>query len=60
MGMESNKAKKPIVQKVVIDNTLSRFKNIDLFPEKTDKFNETLSRIGEDKFIACLEQKKGA
>jgi hypothetical protein len=52
------KVKKAIVQKVVIDNTLSKFKNKDLFPEKTNRFNEMVNRIGEDKFIELTGAKK--
>jgi hypothetical protein len=52
------KVKKVRVQKVVIDNSLSRFKDMNLFPEKSDKFNEMVSRIGEDKFIEITGTQK--
>ncbi|MBK9735496.1 MAG: hypothetical protein IPO92_11195 [Saprospiraceae bacterium] len=52
------KVKKATVQRVIIDKTLNKFKNKDLFPEKTNKFNEMVSRIGEDKFTVLTGAKK--
>ena len=40
---ELNKRKTPIV---VIDNSLNKYKNIVLFPEKLAKANDVLKRIG--------------
>ena len=40
---ELNKRKTPIV---VIDNSLDKYKNIVLFPEKLAKANDVLKRIG--------------
>jgi len=45
------KIKKVSNQKMIIDNSLNKFKDRDLFPEKTNMFNEMVNRIGEDKFI---------
>ncbi len=55
--MES-KIKKAAVQKVIFNKTLNKYKNKDLFPEKTDKFNEMIARIGEDKFAEITGAKK--
>ena len=55
--MES-KIKKAAVQKVIFNKTLNKYKNKDLFPEKTDKFNEMITRIGEDKFAEITGAKK--
>jgi hypothetical protein len=55
--MES-KIKKVGNQNVIIDLSLNRFKDRDLFPEKTDKFNEMVARIGEDKFAKLTGSKK--
>ena len=40
---ELNDRKIPIVK---IDNTLEKFKNMDLFQDKVDKANETLRKVG--------------
>jgi len=52
------KVKKATVQRVIIDKTLTKFKNMDLFPEKTIEFNEMVTRIGEDKFTELTGAKK--
>jgi hypothetical protein len=49
MKMET-KIKKVSNQKMIIDISLNKFRDRDLFPEKTNKFNEMVNRIGEDKF----------
>jgi hypothetical protein len=43
---ELNKRKTPIV---VIDNSLEKYKDTVLFPEKLEKANATLKRIGVPK-----------
>ena len=40
---ELNKRKTPIV---IIDNSLEKYKNITLFPQKLAKANDVLKRIG--------------
>lgn len=55
--MES-KIKKVGNQNVMIDLSLNRYKDRDFFPEKTDKFNEMVTRIGEDKFAKLTGAKK--
>jgi hypothetical protein len=55
--MES-KIKKVGNQNVMIDLSLNKFKGRDLFPEKTDKFNDMVTRIGEDKFAKLTGSKK--
>ena len=40
---ELNKSKGPIVR---IDNSLNKYDNIVLFPEKLDKANEMLKKVG--------------
>ena len=52
------KVKKAKDQRVIIDKTWTKFKNMDLFPEKTNKFNEMVTRIGEDKFTELTGAKK--
>ena len=46
--VELNKRKTPIV---VIDNSLDKYKNMVLFPEKLAKANDVLKRIGLPKLV---------
>jgi len=46
---ELNKRKTPIV---IIDNSLEKYKDVILFPEKLAKANEVLKRIGLPKLHA--------
>jgi hypothetical protein len=37
---------------------LNKFRDTDLFPEKTNLFNEIVKRIGEDNFAKLTGSKK--
>jgi hypothetical protein len=52
------KIKKVGNQNIIIDVKLNKFRDRDLFPEKTNKFNEMVQRIGEDKFTKLTGAKK--
>ena len=52
------KVKKTKIQKNQIDSSLSKFKEKDFFPKKTTKFNEMITRIGEDNFTQLTGSKK--
>jgi hypothetical protein len=52
------KIKKVVNQKMVIDLSLNKLRDRDLFPEKTKKFNEMVNRIGEDNFVKLTGAKK--
>jgi hypothetical protein len=43
---------------ILKDLSLNKFKDMDFFPEKTNKFNEMVARIGEDKFVQFTGAKK--
>ncbi len=45
-------------QKMIIDISLNKFRGRDLFPEKTNKFNEMVNRMGEDKFTKLTGDNK--
>jgi hypothetical protein len=44
------KIKNEANQQMIIDISLNKYRDRDLFPEKTNKFNEMVNRIGEEKF----------
>ncbi len=52
------KVKKAPNKEILIDLSLNKFKDRDLFPSKTNKFNEMVTRIGEDKFTQLTGAKK--
>ena len=52
------KIKKVVNQNMIIDVKLNKFRGRDLFPEKTNKFNKMVNRIGEDKFAELTGAKK--
>jgi hypothetical protein len=52
------KVKKTKIQKNHIDSSLSKYKQKDLFPKKTTKFNDMITRIGEDNFTQLTGSKK--
>lgn len=52
------KVKKISDRKVQIDLSLNKFREKDLFPDKTKKFNEMVKRIGEDNFTQLTGAKK--
>lgn len=44
------KASKTSNNEVKFDLSLNKDKNRDIFPDKTNKFNDMVARIGEDEF----------
>jgi hypothetical protein len=54
--MES-KIKKSKTLQVNIDTSLNKFENKELFPLKTEKFNEMISRIGKENFLEITNTK---